>query len=152
MWTREMELLFVHTWNTDSPSLSACLSRLQDRFPLHARNLNPGALARKKAKLIQQGTVFKDRPPRARKRPAKGVTLAPAPMEVPVEALFPDEGVLFTEAKNSQCRWIDGDPRDPNLRVCGCPTKPGSSYCDHHHSIVYVSPASSRRKDIYVTP
>lgn len=53
---------------------------------------------------------------------------APLPKREPLLPL----GNLMT-ATATQCRWIDTAPA-----ICGRDTKAGSSYCPHHHSIVYV--------------
>lgn len=31
------------------------------------------------------------------------------------------------------CRWVFGDPRDTDWRMCGHEKADGSSYCEHHH-------------------
>ena len=56
--------------------------------------------------------------------------MPPAPL--PKREPLPPLGNLMT-ATATQCRWIDTAPA-----ICGRDTKAGSSYCPHHHSIVYV--------------
>jgi hypothetical protein len=56
--------------------------------------------------------------------------MPPAPL--PKREPLPPLGNLMTATAN-QCRWIDTAPA-----ICGRDTKAGSSYCPHHHSIVYV--------------
>jgi hypothetical protein len=56
--------------------------------------------------------------------------MPPAPL--PKREPLPPLGNLMT-ATATQCRWIDTAPA-----ICGRDTKSGSSYCPHHHSIVYV--------------
>lgn len=38
----------------------------------------------------------------------------------------------------STCQWLDGEARDRNF--CGAPVKEGSSYCEHHHAVVFIPP------------
>ena len=37
------------------------------------------------------------------------------------------------------CQWLDGEPRE--RKFCGAPTVQGSSFCDHHHGIVWIKHA-----------
>ena len=45
------------------------------------------------------------------------------------------------------CQWIDGDPKhrahEPEI-YCGFAVKPGSSYCQDHHSRCYVAESGLR--------
>ena len=50
----------------------------------------------------------------------------PQPTGAPREIL--DEG---------RCRWIPGDPSDPDWRMCGHAVLGGSSWCAHHHRRVF---------------
>lgn len=43
--------------------------------------------------------------------------------------------VTFAEIERHQCRWIEGEAV-PTL-FCGATTKDSSSYCPHHHQIVW---------------
>ena len=61
--------------------------------------------------------------------------MPPAPL--PKREPLPPLGDLLTATAN-QCRWIDTAPA-----ICGRDTKAGSSYCPHHHSIVYVRKGAS---------
>jgi len=62
--------------------------------------------------------------------PKRPSPMPPAPL--PKREPLPPLGNLMTATAN-QCRWIDTAPA-----ICGRDTKAGSSYCPHHHSIVYV--------------
>lgn len=66
---------------------------------------------------------------------------APAPAPGEPEALMLD-GAFVTEENcpSRGCRYPHGDPGTPEFHYCGQPKKGGgSSYCEHHHSKVYVS-------------
>lgn len=69
------------------------------------------------------------------------------PMKLPKRAPLPPLGNLMT-ATSKQCRWIDEAPA-----ICGRDVKHGSSYCAHHHAIVYVKKGNTmtdeeKRKEI----
>lgn len=49
-------------------------------------------------------------------------------------------GVLDT-----QCRYISGDPREPDWHYCHQTKAPGLSYCVDHIRLVYVPPETVRR-------
>lgn len=46
--------------------------------------------------------------------------------------------VRFRDAKPSDCRWIAGNPKDPDVMVCGKHKVTGSSYCAEHDRIARV--------------
>lgn len=46
------------------------------------------------------------------------------------------------------CCWIDGE--GANRVWCGAPTQAGSSFCPHHHSIVWIKPPKLKETIGYV--
>lgn len=42
------------------------------------------------------------------------------------------------------CQWIKGRPRPDDKNKCGKACKDGSSYCDNHHSVVFVHAKDKR--------
>lgn len=56
------------------------------------------------------------------------------PLPLPKRTPLPPLGDLMT-ATATQCRWIDTAPA-----ICARRTQDGSSYCQHHHAIVYIKP------------
>lgn len=58
------------------------------------------------------------------------------PLPLPKRTPLPPLGDLMT-ATATQCRWIDTAPA-----ICARKVRHGSSYCPHHHAIVYVRKAS----------
>lgn len=48
------------------------------------------------------------------------------PLNIPLEKLNDD-----------QCKYPTSD--GPPILFCGCPTKHGSPYCGHHHSVCYLA-------------
>lgn len=63
------------------------------------------------------------------------------PMRLPKREPLPPLGDLMT-ATATQCRWIDEAPA-----ICGRDIKLGSSYCPHHHAIVYVKKGNTMTDD-----
>jgi hypothetical protein len=56
-------------------------------------------------------------------------------------------------AKAGQCRWIIEGTEGASALVCGEAVKLGSSYCPHHHGIVYKrsAPSVGRIREEYVS-
>jgi hypothetical protein len=54
-------------------------------------------------------------------------------------------GVPLLQLAAHHCRSIIKTPFQ-EVRYCGAQRKSDSSYCPHHHSLYYVSPAESRRR------
>lgn len=69
--------------------------------------------------------------------------LAESPL--PPEPEKPTRLVTFADLENGQCRYIYGDPKQPDSGYCGCKTAPGSSYCAGHHARMYTAPRPKSR-------
>lgn len=57
------------------------------------------------------------------------------------------EGIRIEQLEQYLCKWPKGDPQDwERFRYCGKHSKPGSSYCEHHHEKAFVPvPVRARR-------
>lgn len=78
----------------------------------------------------------------ASKPPAQKHTRAP------VEPFLGSLNIAFADlrrqrfAEPNQCRFIEGE--GPDYLACANETKPGKSYCDHHHAVCHSSNAQPR--------
>lgn len=79
---------------------------------------------------------------------AEAVSKAAYPEPSAIEAVravdtetTPPKGILIqniTDLRENLCRWIAGDPRSPDARYCGEPTKIGRSFCEEHHARAFT--------------
>ena len=61
--------------------------------------------------------------------------------------LWPDDGLIRAlEIKHGQCRWMDGDPRDPASHFCARPVKIGAPYCPCHAARAYIGYGRTRNR------
>jgi GcrA cell cycle regulator len=69
-------------------------------------------------------------------------TLRPAPAAVaPVALAMPALPARLVASRPARaCRYIAGQPAGLATLYCDAPTRPGSSYCPHHHAICWVPP------------
>lgn len=71
------------------------------------------------------------------KRFHKPKPTAPAPDQVLV---------TFEQLEGHHCRYPVGDAENGTQMFCGARKKPGSPYCEHHHSICRVAPPKKQRR------
>lgn len=73
------------------------------------------------------------------------VAMPPPPPELPPPVIQLDFlGLTIGEIENGECHYPEGDGEQ--VRFCGQLVQHGSSYCPHHHRIVYF-PVSPARRD-----
>jgi hypothetical protein len=53
--------------------------------------------------------------------------------------------VLLSQTTWQHCRWIVGQPKRGVHVVCGRRVRPGSSFCNEHHALVWRSVAGERK-------
>lgn len=86
------------------------------------------------------------RQPRPKASPRTPAAPARVQPEAVVVALAPSPLMLSVMTINdSQCHYPFGDPKRGDFGYCGHRVRPGSSYCEHHHRIVWV-PLSNRQR------
>ena len=56
-----------------------------------------------------------------------------------VHVLDIDPPLGSVEARIKSCQFIAGKPSSSDRCKCAQPTKPGSSYCGHHHALCWTS-------------
>ena len=78
--------------------------------------------------------------PHSAKKGKKAARVAKTPKPAPVDAT---EAIAFDDLQENQCRYFIGDG---HTHCCGKPTKDGSSYCEHHHAVVWT-PADTRPRE-----
>jgi GcrA cell cycle regulator len=83
---------------------------------------------------------------RAAARPPKAIP-APAPemQRILVPGKAPMALIPLIEFKDGMCRWPIGDPLSASFSFCGCKTRIGATYCQHHARIAY-QPVQRRAK------
>jgi hypothetical protein len=73
--------------------------------------------------------------------------LARAPRDtIPAEEPPPANLVKFEDLTSRSCRWIFGDPREPDHGFCGKQTVLGQSWCPDHCRRVYAPPVVRQRE------
>lgn len=67
-------------------------------------------------------------------RPAQSTPVTERQTALPGGVAGVQAGKSFDELGPRDCRWIEGDPRDPSepRPFCGQPRRAGSSYCEAH--------------------
>lgn len=55
-------------------------------------------------------------------------------------AVETSHAVSVMDAQPHHCRYPLGNPKSADFRFCGHPVMPGSSYCEHHHAVVWRAP------------
>lgn len=63
--------------------------------------------------------------------PPKAVAVEYAPIDI-------GGGLTIKGLHSRACKWIDGDPRDPDHRYCGQPTIKNGAWCRYHRGIAYT--------------
>lgn len=110
------------------------------------RNTVAGVIQRNKSR---ERAATRPSIPRSRKtRPA-----TPAPPVRPPED--PRTALLWIDRSLSQCAHLLTDPHAveefADMIVCGAPVrKSGESYCAYHHSLFYLPPRASTRKEFII--
>lgn len=72
---------------------------------------------------------------RARAAAAAGRPVPPPRPRVAPEGVPVTLGILLTDVRDGQCRYIADDPRAGPATCCGHATVPGSSWCPGHRAI-----------------
>ncbi|MEO1200413.1 MAG: GcrA family cell cycle regulator [Pseudomonadota bacterium] len=71
--------------------------------------------------------------------------IAPEPAPLPSVVVPMSRRASIMELNERTCRWPIGDPGTEDFHYCGCPSEPGSPYCDYHAQIAYQPSAERRR-------
>ena len=167
VWTPDREQEFIKIYNEGDMSYAEmALYFSQQTGKEVSRNAMSGIADR----LRQRGLLGSKRPrPKGRhKKASLGLSsllefhgkAVPAPVVVtseplpdPIEPLpLPKLGPALPKSLDElsplDCRYIEGDPQDPRPYACGYSKVPGSSYCEHHHAIMYpVSDEKEQKRD-----
>lgn len=83
------------------------------------------------------------RPKNPAPKPPKVKFTAAVPVPVPVE--HRPNPTRLSQISEGQCRFIEGEPVADAL-MCGATVKPGSAYCEHHHSRLYYPATEPKRR------
>jgi GcrA cell cycle regulator len=94
-------------------------------------------------KQSQGGRPSRRRKPRSFAVPAASNPEPSIPLELPPEPPR-RPGKRCTIFEVTGCRWIDGDPRDPDHSYCNVPRVEGLSYCPEHARLCLTPPGSRR--------
>jgi hypothetical protein len=98
---------------------------------------------RKKARPAQRP---QPRPEPTVRQSALAEVLSRAPRDtIPAEEPPPANLVKFEDLTSRSCRWIFGDPREPDHGFCGKQTVLGQSWCPDHCRRVYAPPVVRQR-------
>ncbi len=71
---------------------------------------------------------------------------APDPAPLPDVVVPMSRRASIMQLNDRTCRWPIGDPSSDDFHFCGCPSDPGSPYCEYHARIAY-QPSTDRRRE-----